>query len=50
MGAVSEVWARNGWDWCVEVFLGAVWRRAGGDFGRFVEGDCFVVDVCRLGL
>jgi len=40
MGAVSEVKKRNGWDWCIEIFLGTIWYAVDGNFRKFVEELC----------
>jgi hypothetical protein len=40
MGAVSEVRKRNGWDWCIEIFLGTIWYAVDGNFRKFVEELC----------
>ncbi|MCR6691556.1 MAG: hypothetical protein MRT15_04130 [archaeon YNP-LCB-003-016] len=37
MGAVSEVRKRNGWDWCIEIFLGTIWYACNGDFNKFIR-------------
>ena len=37
MGTVSEVKLNDKCDWAIELFLGTIWKKCNGKFGKFVK-------------